>query len=62
MFGDNYKKSTYKQTLKNATKFIRLLRKRESELNNEKDKLKLINLQLKMRKNELFKKKFLNCK
>ena len=62
MFGDNYKKSTYKQTLKNATKFIRLLRKRESELNNEKDKLKLINLQLRMRKNELFKSKFLNCK
>ena len=62
MFGNNYKKSTYKQTLKNATKYIRLVKKIESELSDEKEKLKLINLQLKMRKKELMKNKFLNCR
>ena len=62
MFGDNCKKSTYKQTLKNATKYIRLVKKIESELSDEKEKLKLINLQLKMRKKELMKNKFLNCR
>ena len=62
MFGDTNKKSTYKQTLQNATKYIRSLKRIESKLNNEKEKLKHINLQLRMRKNELFKKKFLNCK
>ena len=62
MFGDTNKKSTYKQTLQNATKYIRSLKRIESKLNNEKEKLKHINLQLRMRKNELFKSKFLNCK
>ena len=62
MFGNTYKKSTYKQTLKNATKYIHLVKKIESGLNDEKENLKLINLQLKIRKKELMKNKFLSFK
>ena len=50
MFSKTIKKSTYKQILKNALKYTRVLKKIETELNDEKEKLKLSNFRLKILK------------